>query len=247
MIRYLDADLRISARKVALKGFSFGQGAATITAQSGKLQADITELELSSGTASAQVTAIMSEPVPRYALRGKVENADAGSFATHLFGSPVLAGRTTLTVDLTSTGYSPTEVIKRLSGKAAVTMLEGGRLALDLKALRAAAKAGGERGWAGLSKSPSSVEQLEARALIIDGVAFAEAMQARSGSFGIAASGRFGLDDGNMEMRVTLKPNVPTDRPLKAADMIGGEVVSLRGPWHDPFVRGEEGDSSPPR
>jgi uncharacterized protein involved in outer membrane biogenesis len=239
MIRYVDADLRVSARKLTLRGYAFGQAGATITAQAGKLQADLTELELNSGNATAQVTAIMSEAMPRYALRGKIDNADASSLFAAWFGTSGVTGRATLTADLTTTGYSPTEVIKRLSGKSSLTVTDG-RLAVDLKALRGAAKAGEVLGWSKIAKSQAGIEQLEARALIIDGVAFAEALQARSGSTGLAASGRLGLADGNMDLRVAVKPNVPSDRPLQAADMVGSEVISLRGPWREPFVRLEE-------
>ena len=236
MIRYLDADVRISVRKVALKGYALGRGAATIAAHAGKLQADITELELSSGTLSAQITAIMSEVVPRYVLRAKIENIETGPASTLILGATALAGRATVTADLTSTGYSLHEIVRRLSGKATLTMPEGGRVALDAKALREAAKAG-TRGWARLARSPASVEQLEAQALIIDGVAFATAIQARSSSSTLAASGRLGLDDGNMDVRLTWKSNLAADRPPKPAD--GGETLSLRGPWYDPIVRGE--------
>jgi len=236
MIRSLDADLRISARKVALKGYTLGQGAATITANAGKLQADITELELGSGTLSAQITATMSELVPRYALRAKIENIDTGPASTLLVGSAALSGRATVTADLASTGYSLHEIIRRLYGKAALVMPEGGRVALDAKVLREAARAG-TRGWGKLARSTASVEQFEAQALIIDGVAFAEPIQARSGSLTLAASGRLGLDDGNMDLRLTWKPSAPADRPLKSAD--DGATVNLRGPWYDPIVRGE--------
>jgi AsmA protein len=236
MIRYLDADVRISARKVVLKGYALGHGAATIAAHAGKLQADITELELSSGTLSAQVTAIMSEVVPRYVLRARIENIETGPASTLILGVPALGGRATLTADLTSSGYSLHEVTRRLSGRAALTMPEGGRMALDAKALREAAKAG-TRGWAGLTRSLASVEQLEAQALIIDGVAFVTGVQARSGSMALAASGRLGFDDGNMDVRLTWKSNLAADRSPKPAD--GGETLSLRGPWYDPVVRSE--------
>jgi len=245
MIRYLDADLRISARKVTFQGHTFGQGGATITAQAGKLQADITELELNSGTLSAQVTAIMSEVVPRYALRAKIENVEAGPVSTLLLGTAALAGRATLTVDLTSTGYSLHEIARRLSGKTSLALPEGGRLALDIKALREAARMG-TRGWAGLAKGQTSVDRLEVRTLIIDGVAFAEEVQARSGGLALTASGRFGVDDGNMDVRLTLKSNVPADQPLKLTDMTGGETMTLRGPWHDPLVRAEDIEIGPP-
>jgi AsmA protein len=236
MIRYLDADVRISARKVALRGYALGQGAATIAAHAGKLQADITELELSSGTLSAQITAIMSEVVPRYVLRAKIENIETGPASMLILGVAALNGRATVTADLTSTGYSLHEVTRRISGKATLTMPEGGRVALDMKALREAAKAG-TRGWARLARSPASVEQLEAHALIFGGVAFADLIRARSGNLSLAASGRLALDDGNMDLRLTWKSNHPADRPPQPAD--GGETLSLRGPWYDPIVRGE--------
>ena len=52
--------------------------------------------------------------------------------------STLLNGRSTLSLDLSSAGQTPAEVLRGLSGKAALIMAEGARLALDLKALRAA-------------------------------------------------------------------------------------------------------------
>jgi hypothetical protein len=40
-----------------------------------------------------------------------------------------------------------------------------------------------------------------------------------------------------------MKPSVPADRPLKAADMAGADSVTMRGPWHEPFVREQEADA----
>jgi AsmA protein len=242
MIRHLDADMRISAHRVTLKDYTFGQGGATITAQGGKLHADIAGLELPSGSLSAQVTAIMSEGTPRYALRAKIENMETGAASARLLGAAALSGLATLDLDLTSTGYSLTEIAKRLSGKAALSMPEGGRIALDLPAVRQAAK-GRVHDWATLAKSHTNVQKLEARALIIDGVAFAEEAQARAGDVALALAGRFGLVDGNMDARVFMRSNLPPDEPLKPTDS-GTETVTVRGPWPDPVLHGEDGDAS---
>lgn len=238
MIRHVDADLRVSARKVSFGKLQFGQGGATITAQAGKLQADITELELHGGTATAQVTTIMSEIVPRYAVRGKFDNLDAAAVSAQLIGIPAVAGRATLAFELTSTGYSTPEVMRRLSGKTSLTVAEGGRVALDLKALRESAKSGTARSWTEFGKGLVAIEQLEARTLIIDGVAFAESVQARLAGAALSASGRVGLDDGNMEVRLVIKPP-PADASAKAGPV---EFVTVRGPWHAPVVRGEDAD-----
>jgi hypothetical protein len=148
-------------------------------------------------------------------------------------------------VDLTSTGYTLAEITRRLSGKATLAMPEGGRMALDLRAVRKAAKAG-TRGWEALAKSHTSIDKLEARALIIDGVAFAEEMQARAGDVALALAGRLGLVDGNLDARLILKSNLPPDQPLKLTD-VPTESVILRGPWSKPDVRGEESEAAPSR
>jgi len=244
MLRYLDADMRISANRVTLKDYAFGQGGATITAQAGKLHADIAEVEIpGGGTLSAQVTAIMTEAVPRYAVRAKVESMEMGPTTAKLLGSPTLTGRAGLTFDLTSTGYSLTDLTRRLSGKAALSMSEGGRIALDLKAVRQAAKVG-QRGWAALAKSHTIVERLEARSLIIDGVAFAEDIQARAGDVALALTGRFGLVDGNMDARLVLRPGAASAGAARTVDAGAGEIVTLRGPWPDPVLRGDDSDAT---
>ena len=117
LIRHVDADLRISSPKVVVKGYGLGRGAATITVRSGKLLADIAELELYSGKVGVQVTVNANELVPRYTLRGKVENFEAGSAGTALFGAPVLTGRSTLSLDLAATGQTPAEIVRSVVGQ----------------------------------------------------------------------------------------------------------------------------------
>ena len=210
VIKHFDADLRISAPKVVLKGYGLGRGAATITVRSGKLLADIAELELHSGKVSAQVTANTNEIVPRYTLRGKVENFEAGTAGAALFGATVLTGRSTLSLDVAAAGQTPAEILRGLSGKAALTMAEGGRVGARRQgAAYAAAKASGAPGWGALAKGQTSLEQVEARALIRDGVLITETVQARSGSSGSAASGRVDLAERTLDLHLAVKPNVP--------------------------------------
>ena len=244
IIRHMDADLRISAPKVAVKGYGLGRGAATVTVRSGKLLADIAELELYSGKVGAQVTVNSNELVPLYAAR-QIENFERPPGA--LFGAAVLTGRSTLSLDLTAAGQTPAEIVRALSGKVALTMAEGGRVGLDIKALRAAAKADGPPGWGLLAKGQTGLEQIEARALVRDGVLITETVQARSGAVGVVASGRVDLAERTLDLHLSVKPNAPADKPLKPADMAAGEAVTVRGFWQEPFVRGYEPGPDAPR
>ena len=164
-------------------------------------------------------------------------------------GLPALSGQASLEVDLTSTGASLSDIARRLSGKATLTMPEGGRMALDLEAVRAASKTG-TRGWSEIARSHTKLDRLEARVLIIDGVAFAEDVQAQAGDMALALTGRLGLVDGNMDTRLMLKANAPPDQPMKLTDA-AIETLTLRGPWLKPDVRTDAGeplsrDGAPP-
>jgi AsmA protein len=247
LIRHIDADLRISAPKVAVKGHGLGRGAATITVRAGKLLADIAELELYSGKVGVQVSVNANELVPRYTLRGKVENFEAGYAATALFGAAVLTGRSTLSLDLAAAGQTPAELVRGLSGKVALAMTEGGRVGLDIKALRAAAKADGPPGWGPLAKGQTGLEQIEARALVRDGVLITETVRARSGAGGVVASGRVDLAERTLDLHLSVKPYASADKPVKPTDILAAEAVRVRGFWQEPFVRSEEpGADSPP-
>ncbi|MGE0853072.1 MAG: AsmA-like C-terminal region-containing protein [Hyphomicrobiaceae bacterium] len=243
ILLHVDADVRLSAPKVTIKshGLVLGRGAATIAVRSGKLLADIAELEVHAGKVNAQVTVNSNETLPRYTVRGKIESFDAGSAATALLGSPVITGRSTLSVDLQGTGQTPVELLRRLSGKATLAMADGGRVGLDMKALKSVAKSSVSPGWGPLAKAQTSIENVEARAVIRNGVLFTEVLRARSGAAGIAASGRVDLAERTLDLRLLTKPGVPTDRPLKSADMAGAESVTVRGSWLEPFVRAGDG------
>jgi uncharacterized protein involved in outer membrane biogenesis len=235
-LKHVDADLRLSAPKVAFNGVVLGRGAATITVNSGRLLADIAELDVPAGTVSAQVTANVNDAVPRYTLRGKLNSSDSAIAAASLLGAPLFAGRSTLSLDLSSAGHTTAEMLARLSGKASLAMPEGGRLAFDPKLLLQAAKSNEAISWAALAKTTASFDQVEVRAIIRDGVVITDAVHARAGTLGLAASGQVNLAEGKLDLRLAVKSDVPLDQPIKLSDMGDADVVTIRGPWSEPVV-----------
>jgi hypothetical protein len=114
-------------------------------------------------------------------------------------------------------------------------VLSDGRAGFDVKAL--GASPGAERGQDTKTRVSTAVEKLEARALLIDGVAFADSVSARAGGKEVAAFGRVGLADGYMEVRVVVtdaQPAPPDSRPAAP------QSLTVRGPWHAPVIRVEE-------
>jgi AsmA protein len=247
ILKYFDADLRVSAPKIVMSGIGFGRGAAAITVRSGKMIADIAELELPAGArASAQMAIDGNDLAPNYTLRGRVENFEAASASAAVFGTPVLSGRATLVLDVASNGETPGEVMRRLSGKASLLMPEGGRLALDVKVLRGAAKAEARTGWGGIGKGQTSLEQVEVRGVLRNGMLFTDAVRGAASGIGLSAVGYMDIVDGRLDLSVGVKPSVPSDRPLTSADLVGGETVSLRGTWREPVVGGPRSEPGEP-
>jgi AsmA protein len=235
MLNYFDADLRLSAAALGFEGNAVGRGAASISVRSGKLIANIVELELPTGTASGHMTADMTEFVPRYALRGKIDNFDPTPAAALLTGLPMLSGRSALKLELKAAGQTPAEVLRSLSGKIGISLAESGKLGLDVRAIRAAADAFSP---SQLAKTATTIDTLEARANLVNGVVVGEHVQAKSGALTISASGSADLLDRTLDVRLTVQPAAGTDKPLPVPE--APAVLSVSGSWAEPAVRREQ-------
>jgi AsmA protein len=237
ILTYFDADLRLSAASLVFKGVPLGRSAASIAVRSGKLMANIVELELPMGTASGRLTADVSESPPRYALRGKIDSFEAAPVATWLTGLPILSGRSVLKVDLKTAGQTPTEVLKALAGRVGLSLIESGKLALDLRALRAGTYPAADASQ--LVKGSTSIDTLEARANLVDGLLVAEHVQAKAAGHSISASGSANLLDHTLDLRLLVQP-APGERPGLPPDAAGSSAgLTLNGPWALPSVRRE--------
>jgi AsmA protein len=226
----LDVDLRMSAAKVMLPYVQTGRGAVTIALKNGRLLADVAELELEGGSFSGQMNADFTGSVPRYSVRGKLENVDAGRCVSELLHRNPLQGRANILLDLVGSGGAAADVLSSLSGKVNFNLNEGGRLGLDLRALRYAVQRGVAKGWSAAGKGQTALEQLDARLSLHTGVVFAEQLQAKGGGLTINGSGSINMPQRLLD--VTLQfGNAGGERPG-----IGGDAVVLSGPWNDPVI-----------
>lgn len=247
LIRYIDTDLRISTPRVTFKGFEMGRTAATFTVRSGKLLADVAEMELGAATASLQLTADTNEMVPRYTLKGKVQNLDAAQSASALLSGATWSGKGAIAIDVTGAGQAPSEVLRSLSGKAALQMPAGARIPVDIKALRGLVKQAPATGWGAFLKGQTQLDLVDLRLTLGNGVATVETPQARSGSNAFAMSGTLNLPEAELDLRIASRASAPQDRPLRSADFLGADVVRLSGPLSSPVLSEAgrfEGDAS---
>ena len=200
-----------------MKGFGLGRGAATIAVRSGKLLADIAELDLYGGKASAQMTVNSNEIAPRYtaARQGRELRGGPGrAAAVRRSGADrPLDARPRYRRCRADAGRGGARAVGQGGPHHARRRPRGARY--QGPARRGKGR-GGPPGWGLLAKGQTSLEQVEARAHRRDGVLLTEMVQARSGSHRVLPpSGRVDLAERTLDL---------TRREAQRADRSAAQV-----------------------
>lgn len=230
LVRYIDTDLRISTPRLTFKSFDMGRTAATFTVRAGKLLADVAEMELGAATANLELTADTNEVVTRYTLKGKIQNFDAAQSAAALLSGAPWSGKGTLTVDLTGSGQVTGEVVRSLSGKAALVMPQGARVPTDLKSLKALAKQGPQSGWTNILKGQTTLDAVDVRASVAGGVMSVETMPIKTVAPAIGVIGTINLTEGELDVQLAT----------------GAEALNISGPFSSPILKEVRGAQASP-
>jgi AsmA protein len=244
LIQAIDADFRISSDSLTLPATTIGRSAATVSLRNGKMLADIAELEFEDGTrGGGQIRIDMSGANPNYGVQAKFEVADVARPAQLIFGHPTVQGRGAVTVDLNATGNTGETLLGSLDGKLYVTLLEGGRVGLDINKLAAPEGEPVSSGtWQDVSARAISVDKLDARFTVNRGVFRTQAAEAVSGARALRADGTISLIEQSLDMQLAVgdvaKP--AGDSPETGTTVLKlkpREIIHVRGPWSAPAVR----------
>jgi len=246
LIQAIDADFRISAGSLSLPTLSVGRSAATLSLRQGKMLADIAELEFEDGTrGSGQIRIDMAGANPNYGLQAKLEAADVGNAIKAVFGHPTVQGRGALTADLTASGNTGDMLLRSLAGKLAVSLAEAGRIGLDINKLTATdSETVDTAAWQNASMRAITVDKLDARFTVANGVLRAQSAGAVSGERALKAEGAIDLIARDLDLVFSV-----SDAP-KAASTVGSietgsvivrgaprNTIGVYGPWTAPTVR----------
>lgn len=246
LIQAIDADFRISSDNVVLPDLNIGRSAATVSLRNGKLLADLAELEIDDGTrGSGQIRIDMSGANPIYSVQAKFEATDVGRSIQATFGHPTVQGRGLVTVDLTAAGNTGETLLRSLDGKLAVSLAEGGRIGLDVNKLTDTGEPPATDVWKDVSARAISVDKLEARFIVTQGVVRTQSAEAVSGERALTAEGSIGLLDRLIDLELTVgdidkeKPGVRADasEAAGALKLRKREIITVQGPWSAPAIR----------
>jgi AsmA protein len=235
LVRQLDADLRISARSVAVGSDRFGRCAASVSIKDGKLMGELAEMELEQGgSGEGQVGVDMTMAEPRYTLRANLQDVDMKAIGLRL-GTPTLEGSGDFSVDLAGEGSSADEIVATLSGTLALEMREGARLGLSLEALAAIPDAAPHvAGWGNVMNGATAVDTLVARFTASRGVFTAGDVEAANSDRTIKALGTVSASDRLLDVTVSVAPR--TAQAPANVDMARMPAYRVQGPWAAPSI-----------
>ena len=234
LLKYLDADLRISAGEIAASSIKLGRGGFTISAKNGVVAGEIGELELCDGSASGRLGLDMSQPEIKASLVANLADVTVETCLRPFgLGVPV-TGVAALKTEVSTTGASVAELIDRLSGTLKVNS-QGGAVPVDFtRLLTTAAPLDGE-GWSRDSLTP--FDTLNADCRLVAGHISCQTfnMQTRRGL--ISGTGDVDLGQQTLDWSLSVANHVV---PMRASQLITTETppkVSIRGPLSQPMIR----------
>lgn len=225
-----DADLRLSAGKVTMPHLETGRGAVTINLRSGRMLADLAELELESGTASGQIMLDVNTKPASLKLKGDLKGFDPGRALAELLNRNPLLGRADLSIEAGGRGTSLTDIIASAGGHALLTLPKGGKLGLDLNALAYSAKQEKHIGWRAAGKGATTLDTLTGRFHFSNGALSIKELRALSSGTQIVVGGQVDLRDHVLDLNVALSPVDP------AATHVDRSEIAFRGKWDDPAI-----------
>jgi len=218
-----------------------GHSAATVSLRNGKMLADIAELEFDDGTrGSGQIRIDMSGANPSYGMQAKFESPDVGRTVQAVLGHPTVQGHGAVTIDLTAIGNTGESLLSSLDGKLYVTLAEGGRIGLDINKL-ATPEAGAlpAASWAEISASAITVDKLDARFVVSNGILRTQSAEAVSGERALKADGVISLIERRLDVELAVGDVAKPARPGETATAVKLQprnLIDVHGSWSAPTI-----------
>jgi AsmA protein len=232
LLKYFDADLRISAAEIATPQLKLGRGGFTVSAKNGVLASDVGELELCGGEASGRLGIDLSQPTAKASLTANLEDVPIESCLKAAFLVP-LKGLSGLKAELSGEGRTYAELIQALSGTLKVNAANGA-IPLDLARLLAAPPPLDGEGWSG--NSATGFDSLNADCRLGGGHIWCDTfnMQTRRGL--ISGSGNLDLAQATLDWDLFVASSA---QPVRASQLSAETPprLSITGALAQPMIR----------
>jgi AsmA protein len=228
LLKYLDADLRISADDVGLSTLKLGRGGFTITSKQGVMTGEIGELELCGGSVSGRIGLDISQKKTKASVIGSVNDVSVDDCLGALaLGIPV-KGTGGFSTEVSTEGANWDELLRGLSGSLKVNA-RNGAVPVDFRRLSGTTPL---EGW-----SPNSLtlfNTLKADCRLSAGHIWCQMFNMQTRREVISGSGD--VDMGRRTLDLSLLVASPVS-PVVTAQREPSQRLSISGALSQPVIR----------
>jgi AsmA protein len=237
LLKYLDADLRLSAAEIAASTLELGHGGLTITAKDGTISTEIGELELCAGQVMGRVVLNLSGKRPEASLAGSLSDVSAAACLAAFDVEIPVKGTGTLKLDVSTGGVTRDELIRGLVGKFAVAARDG-VVPIDFATVTTGGGAS-EQGWS--ADAVTAFETLDADCRLSAGHVWCQSFDMQTSQGKVSGSGSVDVGQQTIDWDLSIVNPVAS---LNASQLVMPPRVTIRGPLTQPEVRGADRSAS---
>lgn len=233
LLKYFDADLRLSAGEVVVSAMTLGRGGLTITAKDGVISGEVGELELCGGHMDGQVRLDLSSPRTKASFAGTFSDVAVETcLAPFAFDFPV-TGVGDLKIDVSTGGRTKEELIRGLTGKFKLAAQKG-TVPIDFAELLAEGTGTDGGGWSRDQTTP--FQSLDADCRLSAGHIWCQLFQMRTSGSLISGSGGVNVGQQTLDWDFLIANPVAPSSDSQLV-METPPRVTLRGSLTKPLIR----------
>jgi AsmA protein len=245
LLKYFDADLRISAAEITAPEVVLGRGGFTISAKQGSVAGDVGELELCGGSATGHVGIDLSQGRPRATVTATISGVPVEDCLKQLAFDVPVNGTGGVRAELSAEGRTYDELTQAVAGSLKVSA-KNGAVPVDITRLLSAVTPLDGDGWS--RNGVTQFDQLDANCRLGPGHIWCDTLTMQTSQGTISGSGDVDLGQQTIDWNLFVADHA---RPLSTSrrSTESPPRISISGALSQPMIRRADrptlGDGSP--
>ena len=233
LLRYFDADLRISAAEIDAGAAKLGRGGFTITAKQGAVTSELGELELCGGSAEGRLSVDLARATTPLNLVVNLAGVSLDSCLQPLGFAAPFKGTGGLKAELSTEGSDVAELTRNLTGTIKVDARDGA-VPVDFARLLATTAPLDDDGWS--RDAASSFDQLNADCSLSAGHIWCQTLSMQTPGGRFSGAGDVDLPKQTLDWSLSVGSR---NSAVNSAQQTEEDTpkVSIRGSLSQPMIR----------
>ena len=230
-LKAADVDFALSLGSLTVKKIKIGKSALRVVLVGGKMTADLSQLELYQGSGKGKVMLDGSQPGIGLDAAFQLKNLAAEPFLADAAGFDRIEGTGAFDIQVTGRGKSERALVSSLSGKGAVTFLNGAIKGINLAEM---VRNVGSAFTTGGGTQKTDFAELGGTFTITNGIVTNKDLALKSPLLRVEGAGTVELPPRTVHYRVTPKAVASLEGQGGKSDLGGVAVpVIVEGPWEN--------------